>query len=68
MQNGIKKAAGNTNDKIIELDQAWLDARYSGVDHGHDLATSTEDGFMSSLDKVKLDSATSAATLTPWLA
>ena len=63
VQNGIKEAAGSTaNDKIIELDQAYLDNLYAGVDHVHDLATSTEDGFMSSLDKVKLDSATSAAT------
>ena len=63
VQNGIKEAAGSTaNDKIIELDQAYLDNLYAGVDHVHDLATSTEDGFMSSLDKVKLDSATAAAT------
>ena len=63
VQNGIKEAAGSTaNDKIIELDQAWLDARYAGVDHDHDNATSTEDGFMSSLDKIKLDAATAAAT------
>ena len=63
VQNGIKEAAGSTaNDKIIELDQAWLDARYAGVAHDHDNATSTEDGFMSSLDKVKLDAATASAT------
>lgn len=63
VQNGIKEAAGSTaNDKIIELDQAWLDARYAGVDHDHDNATSTEDGFMSSSDKIKLDAATSQKT------
>lgn len=63
VQNGIKEAAGSTaNDKIIELDQDWLDARYSAEDHVHDLATSTEDGFMSSLDKAKLDAATASAT------
>ena len=63
VQNGIKEAAGSTaNDKIIELDQDWLDARYAGIDHGHDLASSSNDGFMSSLDKVKLDAATAAAT------
>jgi len=63
VQNGIKEAAGSTaNDKIIELDQDWLDARYAAEGHGHDNATSTEDGFMSSLDKAKLDAATAAAT------
>ena len=63
VQNGIKEAAGSTaNDKIIELDEAWLNARYADVAHGHDNASSTEDGFMSSGDKVKLDAATSAAT------
>lgn len=63
VQNGIKEAAGSTaNDKIIELDQDWLDARYAAEGHGHDNATSTEDGFMSSLDKVKLDAATAAKT------
>lgn len=63
VQNGIKEAAGSTaNDKIIELDQDYLDNLYSAEGHVHDLATQTEDGFMSSLDKLKLDSATSAAT------
>lgn len=63
VQNGIKEAPGSTaNDKIIEIDQAYLDNLYAAEDHGHDLASSTEDGFMSSLDKVKLDAATSAAT------
>ena len=63
VQNGIKEAAGSTaNDKIIELDQDWLNARYSGIDHVHDLASSTQNGFMSSLDKIKLDAATASAT------
>ena len=63
VQNGIKEAAGSTaNDKIIEIDQAYLDNLYAAEGHSHDLATQTEDGFMSALDKVKLDSATSAAT------
>ena len=63
VQNGIKEAAGSTaNDKIIELDTDWLDARYAAIDHVHPNATSTTDGFMSSLDKVKLDAATASAT------
>jgi len=63
VQNGIKEAAGSgANDKIIELDTDWLDARYSAIDHIHPNASSTEDGFMSSLDKVKLDNATALAT------
>ena len=63
VQNGIKEAGGSTaNDKIIELDVDWLNARYSGIEHRHDNATATEDGFMSSLDKVKLDAATASAT------
>lgn len=63
VQNGIKEAASSTaNDKVIELDTAWLDARYAAIDHIHPNASSTEDGFMSSLDKVKLDAATASAT------
>lgn len=63
VQNGIKEAPGSTaNDKIIEIDQDYLDDLYAAEGHSHDLATQTEDGFMSALDKVKLDSATSAAT------
>ena len=63
VQNGIKEAANSTaNDKVIELDTNWLDARYSKIDHVHPNATSTTDGFMSSLDKVKLDAATALAT------
>lgn len=63
VQNGIKEAAGSTaNDKIIEIDQDYLDNLYAAEAHVHDLATQTEDGFMSALDKLKLDSATSAAT------
>ena len=63
VQNGIKEAAGSTaNDKIIELDTDWLDARYSSIDHVHPNADATTDGFMSSLDKIKLDASTAAAT------
>lgn len=63
VQNGIKEATGSTaNDKVIELDTDWLDARYSAIDHVHPNATSTTDGFMSSLDKVKLDAATASKT------
>ena len=63
VQNGIKEAAGSTaNDKIIELDTDWLDARYAAIDHVHPNATSSTDGFMSSLDKAKLDASTASAT------
>ena len=63
VQGGIEEAPGSTaNDKIIQLDTEWLDARYAAIDHRHNNATSTEDGFMSSGDKVKLDAATPQAT------
>ena len=62
VQNGIKEAATSTaNDKVIELDTDWLDARYAAIDHVHPNASSTQDGFMSSLDKIKLDAATPLA-------
>ena len=67
VQNGIRKPLATCQHKIIELDEAWLNARYAAEDHDHNNASSTEDGFMSSQDKIKLDAATSPKRVTPAL-